>query len=87
MRLPIRNLLCVAAVIAAGWLVWGSVHSSGQAYTRPERIRWEYRIEESAKSTDLLNRCGTDGWELVTAMQVGNDVNNIIYQYVFKRPR
>jgi hypothetical protein len=87
MRQRIQNLVCTAVVIAAGWLVWGNVHTSGQAYTRMERVRWEYRIEESGKSLELLNQYGKDGWELVTAMQVGNDVNNIVYQYVFKRPR
>lgn len=87
MRQPIRNLLCVAVVIAAGWLVWGNVHTSGQAYVRPERVRWEYRIEESTKSPDLLNRLGREGWELVNALQIEHDRDQIIYQYLFKRPR
>ena len=87
MHVPLRNLLCVLAIVAAGWLVWGSVHSSGQAYVRPERVRWEYRIEESTKSPDLLNRLGREGWELVAALQIEHDRDQIVYQYILKRAR
>ena len=86
MRMPIRNLLFVLAVILLGWLVWGDVRSSGQINAAGRPVRWEYRVEESQMSPDLLNRCGKDGWELVTTVISGNE-SGVVYQFVFKRAR
>lgn len=86
MHLPVRNLFCLLVVIALGWLVWGIVRSDGQVNAPVGPVRWEYRVEESHMSRDLLNRCGKEGWELVDTVISGNE-GGIVYQFVFKRPR
>ena len=86
MRLPSRNLLCVLAVVALGWLALGSVRSTGQVEVTPRPVQWDYRVEESHMSLPLLERCGREGWELVTTSQTAQDTA-IIYTFIFKRPR
>ncbi|MEX2169024.1 MAG: hypothetical protein WD851_06920 [Pirellulales bacterium] len=85
MRLPVRNLVCVLALVALGWLAMGSVRSSGQVDAALP-IQWEYRVEESHMSLPLLQGCGREGWELVTTSQTAHDTA-IIYTFIFKRPR
>ena len=86
MRLRIGNLLCVLAVVALGWLALGNVSSEGQVEVAPRPVQWEYRVEESHMSLPLLQRCGREGWELVTTSQTAHDTA-IIYTFIFKRPR
>lgn len=86
MHVPGRKLGFVFAFIAVAWLVWGNLRSSGQDHAADRPVRWEYRIEESHMSPELLNRCGKDGWELVNTLQTSND-NGIVYHFLFKRAR
>jgi hypothetical protein len=85
MQYPLKNLLCVVAVVGIAWLSLGGVPSAGQGgNARP--VQWEYRVEESHMSRPLLQRCGQEGWELVTTSQTAHDTA-IVYTFIFKRPR
>jgi hypothetical protein len=86
MSVSLRNLVCVVVAIALAWLVFGNARSIGQVGDGQRPTQWEYRVEESHMSLPLLQRCGTEGWELVTTNQTAQDTA-IIYTFVFKRPR
>lgn len=86
MSVFLRGLLCVFVAIAMAWLVLGNAQSSGQVGDVQRPTQWEYRVEESHMSLPLLQRCGAEGWELVTTNQTAQDTA-IIYTFVFKRPR
>jgi hypothetical protein len=86
MSMPYRSLVCVAVAITFAWLVFGSAPSVGQVGDVRRPIQWEYRVEESHMSLPLLQRCGQEGWELVTTSQTAHDTA-IIYTLIFKRPR
>jgi hypothetical protein len=74
----IRNLVLIAALIAAAFLV-GRTADAQQDRRSPKPPVWEYRDGANLTLTQL-NAMGTEGWELSCVTLYGKD-----YYYILKR--
>lgn len=74
----IRNLVLIAALIAAAFLV-GRTADAQQDRRSPKPLVWEYRDGANLTLTQL-NAMGAEGWELSCVTLYGKD-----YYYILKR--
>jgi hypothetical protein len=74
----VRNLVVIAALVAAAFLI-GRTADAQQDRRTPRPPVWEYR--DGANLTLIqLNAMGADGWELSCVTPYGKD-----YYYILKR--
>jgi hypothetical protein len=74
----IRNLVLIAALIAAAFLV-GRTADAQQDRRSPKPPVWEYR-DGANLTLPQLNAMGAEGWELSCVTLYGKD-----YYYILKR--
>ena len=81
MKTPFKQL---AAILLVSSVVAG-------CGTTAHAVNWEYRTRttDNPKGKSVLDGYGKDGWELVSYTTRPKDATgtNLIYQYVFKRPK
>jgi hypothetical protein len=61
----------------------------GLTSTQSSATRWEYKVEspDDAILDMVLDRSGRDGWELVFARRVSNEIGSVKYEMILKRPK
>ena len=86
-----RKPYFVAAVLILGVLLvalWGSASAQEKAKEKPAaaKVRWEYKVVAVglARTEELFNELGQEGWELVTVL--AGEKGGIQARAFFKRP-
>jgi hypothetical protein len=74
----LRNLLLVGILVG---VVIGLVLTAGAQQKVQKPMPWEYR-DGANLTMEQLNTLGTEGWELVTAVQYDKNI-----YYILRRPR